>query len=408
MSDIQFNENFNKLIQPLIDNSLASFGKSLKQIFEERERELKMSRSQLEKLLNIEKKTLNGILDKTTKRVDLVNILKLAVFLNLKTDQLIELYINEMSPDLVGEIEKTRKSNYLASNFDLEQLYKIKFLSKRNSILQIENKLINFFGLRNIFEYTHNFQYPVFSRPKSNSNNKMRDFWIKSAIIQFEMINNSNTYDRQALVELIPKIKPYTMNIEKGLMIVARALYNIGVTVIFQRSLPSVSVRGATMVLNGKPCVIITDLYKRYPTLWFALMHEIHHVLYDIDELKQKTYHLSGEPDLFLLNEDAANGFARNYFLNEEKTQYIAPLIKNEFLVNEYAKKIQIHPSIIYQFIMHDRKELSVRNAYNQIYNKRTSEDVKLALKNFNMNPWEKNTILEAVEELKKTVYNLN
>ncbi len=274
--------------------------------------------------------------------------------------------------------------------------------------MEVENKLKKFFGLKNIFEYSHNFQYPIFSRSKNNSNNKMRDFWIKSAITQFELINNPNDFDRQALVELIPKIKPYSMNIEKGLMIVARALYNCGVTVIFQKSLPSVQVRGATMIINGKPCIVITDLFKRYPTLWFALMHELHHVLYDLDELKARTYHLSGEPDLFLLNEDLANGFARNYFLNEEKTQYIEPFIRNEFVVKEYAKKIQIDPGFIYQFIMYDKNELSMRNAYNQIYNKKTSEDVKIALKNFNMNPWEKNTIMEAVEELKKTVYNLN
>lgn len=407
MTYSQFNDNFKILIEPLISNK-GDIGMSLKHMIIQREQELKISRNQLEKLLKIEKKTLNGILDNTAKRVDVVNIIKLAVFLNIRIEEFMELYINELPPDTIREIENARKSNYIASNFDLEQLTRIKFIKKSDTIDQIENRIKDFFGLNNIFEYSNNFHYPLFSRTKNSSNNKMRDFWIRSAINQFESVNNPNEFDRDSLIELIKKIKPYSMNIEKGLITVARALFNVGVTVIFQRSLPSVQVRGATMYIKNKPCIVITDLFKNYPTLWFALLHELHHVLYDLEEIQNRKYHLSGEPDLFLLNEDAANLFARDYFLDEEKTRFIEPLINNEFIVIDFAKKCQIDPSFIYQFYMHDSKEKGEEGAYRKSHNKKTSRDVEIALKNFNLNPWEKENIYEAVDEIKKTVYNLN
>lgn len=42
----------------------------------------------------------------------------------------------------------------------------------------------------------------------------MREFWIRSAYTQFVAINNDNDYDRKKLIEIIPKIKPYSRNEE--------------------------------------------------------------------------------------------------------------------------------------------------------------------------------------------------
>jgi HTH-type transcriptional regulator/antitoxin HigA len=87
----------------------------------------------------------------------------------------------------------------------------------------------------------------------------MKDFWIKSSYKYFELIDNPNDYSRQNLVELIPKIKPYTQNVETGLLTVFQALFNIGITVVFQPSLPKTQIRGATFLIKNKPCIVITD-----------------------------------------------------------------------------------------------------------------------------------------------------
>lgn len=97
---------------------------------------------------------------------------------------------------------------------------------------------------------------------------------------------------------------------------VARALYKIGITVIFQPSIQKLQIKGATFACNGKPCIVLSDLNKRYPTLWFVLLHELYHVLYDFDEISERNYHVSEEDssDLFLLDEISPDEFARDFY----------------------------------------------------------------------------------------------
>jgi len=65
-------------------------------------------------------------------------------------------------------------------------------------------------------------------------------------------------------------------------------LFNIGITIVFQPSLPKTQIRGATFLINDKPCIVITDFNKNYATIWFALIHELHHVLFDLETIDKK------------------------------------------------------------------------------------------------------------------------
>ncbi len=404
MSDKIFNVFLQSLIKPINETDSNIEEVSLKILFEKRMKELGLSQNQVEKLLNIEKKSLNGILDRTAKRVDVVNILKLGNFLNLPPEKFLDIYILEMPSESIGDLEQARKSNFIISRFDLSGLHKAKFLNSKSDLDYIVHRINKFFGINNIFEYDQNNIFSAFSRTKKGSSNLMRDFWVKSAYVQFVGIKNLNPYDRNALVELMPKIRPYTMNVERGLLTVAQALYCVGLTVIFQPNLPNVQVRGATFLVDEKPCIVLTDFNKSYPTIWFALMHEIHHVLYDMDTIKSYSYHITGEPDLILINEDKANDFAREYLFSAERSKYISSFINNELIVKEYAKQSQVHPSFIYNFYNFD-KYLQGDNYAWSMY-KSYFPDIKLAISRLNTNPWDKEKIEESIMHLKETVFN--
>ena len=83
MDDKEFNKILKALLQPISEADANNELLTLKEFFELRMRELDLSQNQVEKLLNIERKSLDGILDRTAKRVDIVNVLKLGSFLNL-------------------------------------------------------------------------------------------------------------------------------------------------------------------------------------------------------------------------------------------------------------------------------------------------------------------------------------
>ena len=395
--DSDFIEAFNRLIEPLhISDDISKDPFSV--LFERRIEELGITQSRAEAMLGIEKKSLNNILNKEAKRVDIITIIKLAQFLNLPVDDFVKVYLQELPSEQIGDIEKAKKNNFIVQNFDLPQLHKKKFISSKTDYEAIEKRIVQFFGLNSIYDFANETVTPAFSRTKRSSSDLMREFWVQSALSQFKLLENPNPYNREQLIDLIPKIRPYTKNVSKGLLTVVKALFSLGITVIYQESLPNISVRGATFVVNGKPCIVINDVYKRYPTLWFSLMHELHHVLYDFDEIQQVKYHLTGEPDLWL-KEEKANDFAREYLFGKKRSKYIKPFINESILVKEYAEKSQVHPSIIYNFYMYDID--------NWVRFNKQIPDSSLAVNNLNVNIWESESVQETTERLKKEIFNI-
>jgi Zn-dependent peptidase ImmA (M78 family) len=146
------------------------------------------------------------------------------------------------------------------------------------------------------------------------------------------------------------------MNVEKGLAEVVRALNKMGITVTYLPRFKSMHVRGATFAVNQKPCIVLTDYRGNYPTLWFTLLHELHHVLFDWDEILVNSFHLSGDTNLYTESEveTEANQFARDYLFSDEKMKQLIPHINDRYFVEEFAKGNHVHWSIPYIFYAFD------------------------------------------------------
>lgn len=372
---------------------------TLKELFDQKLNQTGLSKTQFERLSNLQRRSLDGILDNTSKQTDVINLLKLGEFLELSLEKLLICYLKDRPSVEIGELQKSIEITFINKYFDFKTLTSLGFISKDSSIEELKDRIIEFFNLSSIYEYERELNEILYSRTKRRFSDKMKDFWIKSTYKYFELIDNPNDYSREGLLELIPKIKPYTQNIEEGLLTVFRALYNIGVTIVFQPMLPKTQIRGATFLINGKPCIVVTDLYKSYPTIWFSLLHELHHALFDIETLEQTSYHLTGEPDLFLIQEDKANKFASDYFLSEEKMRYIEPLIHNHHMVRKFAEKQQIHHSIVYsqyQFIQ-DQRGNNYWGAFKEYF-----PDVEIAKKKLNISNWDVESLEIAADRVKE------
>lgn len=377
--------------------------KKLIDIINERIVEYGISYYQIGQMLSINKNTFLRLIEKLEKgdvqSIDFYDILKIAQFLNIGIDEISQFYVASLKPEFIGEIETARKANYLLRYFDLKGLKDAGFIGSVYDIAAIEKRIVTFFGLDSLFQYSTDVGAVLFSRTKNTSHDKMRDFWVRSAYYQFEKINNPNPFDKEKLLAIIPKIRPYTRQEEKGFATVVAALYNIGVTVIVQTYLSKTEVRGGTFVVNGKPCIVITDRGKNYATLWFALMHEIYHTIYDFEELKSWKYHLTGEADLHLFKEDLADYFACEMLFPKEKLNYIRPMINSPIIVNEYSEQNKIHPSIIYNFYCYDEKETKGNNYY-PFYQKYFGKADK-AIKKLEHYPFNKEKITENVDRYK-------
>lgn len=372
---------------------------SLSTLLKEKLKSSGLSKTQFEKLAGIQRRSLDGILKKTSKQTDVVNLLKLGEFLELTFQELLILHFNNRPSDEIKELQTSMELTYINKFFDLNTLSSLGFISKDSNLEDLKNRICLFFGLDSIYEYEKELNEALYSRTKKPFGNKMKDFWIKSSYKYFELINNPNDYSRSELIDLIPKIKPYTQNVENGLLTVFQALYNIGVTVVFQPKLPKTQIRGATFLINEKPCIVITDLNKNYATVWFSLIHELHHVLFDLEIIEKTKYHLTGEPDLFLLQEDKANEFAQEYLISTEKMRYIEKLIHNPLMVRKFAKECQVHPSIIYA--QYQFREAEKGNDYWRAF-KEHFPDLQLATKKLNVSNWDIESLKIAAEKIKE------
>ena len=243
---------------------------------------------------------------------------------------------------------------FIRENFDLAALKKAGFIRSLTDYNDIENRITRFFGLRRIEDYQKPVNAVAFSAGRMQSDNSLiRSTWIGAAKKVFEVIDNPNVYSKEALVEYFPQIRWHTRNVEQGMIDVIRYLFKLGITVIYQPPLPSLHLRGATFSVNEKPCIVLTNYRGFYPTLWFALIHELFHVIFDWEEIKKNVYHLSDD-DVDQLTvkerEDEADDFARKYLLPKEKSESVLPFLRDAEYVRQFAEEHHVHESFIYVF----------------------------------------------------------
>lgn len=327
---------------------------SLKELFERRVEELKITPTEVLNILQIEYRSLYGIINGTQKRIDYVNLLKIAQFLQKQRSEIIHLYLDALDQNFNTDDSSPEKRTFIKENFDLGALKKAGFINSITNFDHIEEQIVKFFGLKSIFDYQKPPSDVAFSAGLTKPKNELtRSFWIKAANDSFIAINNPYEYSREALIKYFPQIRWHSTNVELGLRSVIRDLYKIGVTVIYQAPLPSLHLRGATFAVNDKPCVVLTNYVNFYPTLWFALVHELYHVLFDWEEIYTNSYHLSDADNdqlSVLEREKEADNFAREYLFSKDKTEKIRAFINDKEYVEEFAKMNHVHPSMIYVF----------------------------------------------------------
>lgn len=329
---------------------------SLKDLFVKRLHELKVSPTQVLDILNIERRTLHGILEGTQKRVDFTNLIKIANFLQLPKEQIIKLYLDLLEKNFPSNnVTSPDKIKFIKENFDLVVLKKSGFIDSLTDFGEIEQKIVARLCIKSIFEYSKPPMDIAFSSGASfkPKNALTRSFWIAAARACFEEINNPNEYDKQGLLDFFPQIRWHSTDVEHGLLNVIKHLYKFGVTVIYQPPLHTLQLRGATFSVNDKPCIVLTNYMGFYGTLWFALIHELLHVIFDWNEIKNNSYHLTDDSnDQLSVKEKEAetNKYAREYLFSEEKTKRVRPFLNDFQYVKEFAMDNHVHTSLIYTF----------------------------------------------------------
>lgn len=395
-------------INSLLNNILSVQKVSLQTLFDKKISELNISITNAAELLDIQPRALKAILEGSKKILDITNLIKIANFLLLSKEQVVSLYLDSLENNFSSSTIPAEKIKFIKENFDLAALKKAGFISSITDFDDIDYKITNFLGLKSIFEYQRPNIKPAFSAGLTKPKNELnRSLWIKSAIDLFEELNNPYEYDRKGLIEYFPNIRWHSTNVKFGLTTIIKDLYKLGITVIYQAPLPSLHLRGATFAVNDKPCIVLTNYAGFYGTLWFALIHELYHVLFDWNEIKEDRYHISDDESNELMvieKEEEANNFAREYLLPRERMNEIRFHINDSYFIEEYARAINLHPSIIYIFNAYESSQGN-RVAWARARKNEPSE-MKFLVDSL-ANPWENYTPIKYfAKKQKTTIYN--
>lgn len=391
-------------ISSIKNNQENSSSYPLSELLKNYMEENNLSTLALSEILSIDRKTLLKIL--SGAEIKLNHAIRIMNLLNLSDEGLIKSYMNEMDKEDFDRIEKARSVSFIIENFDLEGLKDAGITKSTVKFDDISESICDFFGIQSIYEYNEPSlnSGALFSKSRVSVNEirekKMQRFWIKCATEAFERINNSNEYDEALLIEFMKRLKTYTQDTTEGFSKVLYVLYQLGVTVLVQPYMNRTKAFGISMIVNGKPCIVITDLGKKYHKLWLTLLHELYHVINDYEYISRTKFHISNPDfeDLFVSENDADN-FASSVILPEKTLQIASKLIRYPYKINELARKTGIHPTMVYGVYLETLTKDSALKEYPKYANQLLQSSI--AIKSIIFDPVEQKSIEASVEKIR-------
>lgn len=212
------------------------------------------------------------------------------------------------------------------------------------------------------------------SEAHSQFNEYYKTTWYRMAMNVANSFLKSN-YDLKELKALYNRINEFTI-IENGISNFLKELNKVGVIFFVLPHLQKTYLDGAAFIYGENPVIVYTGRYKRIDNFWFTIAHEIAHVIkhlskkgqFILDNLKDKT---DGESRL----EDEANALAADKLKHREILNHLDPYLSylTTSKVEECAKELEIHESIIIGKLAHDNK-ISYRNIH--LYNENVLDEI--------------------------------
>jgi Predicted Zn peptidase len=337
------------------------------------------------------------------------NAIRIMKLLNLSEKQFVSMYSNEISNEESAKIESSERLSYLARNFDIPTFKKLGIISKRAKLEDYESQICSFFGFKTIYEYDDASLMPVlFSKSKvkiaQEKALKMRIFWLKCNTYSFLKIGNPYEFDKELLIEFLKRMRYFTEDTKYGYEKVVRILYGLGVTVLTQPYIAQTGAFGVSMIINDKPCIVITDMMKKYHKLWLTLLHELYHIIMDYDILLAMKYHISDStlPDL-ILNEGKADQFALDVLVPKEIRSKLKQIVPFPYKMNDLANELKVDISILYgvylETVPKDVQPLEF-SKYSHIL-----KDTKRTINEIVFDAIERQSLNDAIEKM-KTIFS--
>jgi HTH-type transcriptional regulator / antitoxin HigA len=248
------------------------------------------------------------------------------------------------------EEDITRKSR-LYTVFPIPELIKNEWITKTNSIDNLEQQVCSFFGISSLEQKPKldvSFRCSEHREPVDIS----RIAWVKRVekLAQQQIIPS---FERAKLEAAIPDILTCAKQ-KENIAIIPKLLAELGVHFVIVPHLKKTYLDGAAFYLKDNPVIALTLRYDRIDSFWFTFMHELAHIV-----LGHQGSYLDNLDDLEE-NEDetAANEKAADWLIHPQQLNDFLISSKKVFsrkAIEEFARTQARHPGIILGRLQHDK-----------------------------------------------------
>ncbi len=157
----------------------------------------------------------------------------------------------------------------------------------------------------------------------------------------------AGSFDRKLFLKELPELRTYIMesDMKEALRKVRAFLNRHGVYLVVRPAIRNCKVRGALVTYKKQPAIYMSLRFKTHDHIWFALLHEIGHLVKHYDG-KEESITLDGESTCMNEKEQEANTFAQNFL--------VAPGDWTAFITQGLFSNTKILPGIIVARLQHE------------------------------------------------------
>lgn len=320
----------------------------------------------LAEVMGVSLKTVNLLIqDKTPITFELaVNLAKAiggtpTTWLNLYT--MYRTRMEELKSSKSKENKEIEERSILYQHLPIREMKKIGWIENSRSFEKVKNQIMNIFGVDDFEKLKEIFQkkelLPAFRKSEAyqSFNDLYAYVWSLMAKKLSTKTKLSHDYDRKKLEKLAERIAQYSIR-NRGIEIFLNELENAGVKFLILHHLQKTYIDGASLIDEDGPVIVYTKRYDRIDNFWFVLAHEIAHILYHEEYLKDKKVFIDNITELRKeKNEIEANEMAGKWLKKDEILDYFKDSYNyiSEKKVNDCSKKLEIHPSLVVGILQH-------------------------------------------------------
>ncbi len=200
-----------------------------------------------------------------------------------------------------------------------------------------------------------------FFRKNSKAKEYVIDYWLSKVSKKSKIINLFNKIQFEKLT--IPQASNIlSVNFKtKSFLEMPALLLKHGIILVYEKSIPGLNVDGVVYKnTNGNPVISLSIRHNRLDNFWFTLAHELSHVILHYEQLDTVIIDDFDKPDEEQI-EYEANRVAADLLI--PRTIWRSSPVKsssNSHEVINFAKEINVHPSIIAGRIRRENKNYKI------------------------------------------------